>query len=224
MTHAIRVLKETADTVTIDRADFEALLQAAEDAEDLVALAEHDAEEARIGRERARRDYLTGEEATRLLEGDSPIRVWREKRGLTQRALAAAAGMQPGYLADIERGRKAGSIDALNRLSAVLGVGVEDLMKQDMRRRQRHHGPVLVITTGRLAGSATGGNWGSSDQAEYATIAEALAALRSQWLTLQSQLPTIFDKATNEPIFGHKELSDMMVDGYGRQRAHDDKH
>ena len=61
MTHGIRILAETPDTVTIGRADFEALINAAEDAEDLAALAEHDAEEARVGRAAARRDYLTAD-------------------------------------------------------------------------------------------------------------------------------------------------------------------
>jgi len=131
MTHTIRILSETAETVTIGRTDFDALIQAAEDAEDLAALAEHDTEEARLGRDVARRDYLTADEAERLLDGENPIRVWREKRGLTQRELAKAAGVQPGYLGEIEAGRKPGSADALRRLSGVLGVTMEDLMARD---------------------------------------------------------------------------------------------
>jgi ribosome-binding protein aMBF1 (putative translation factor) len=125
--------------VTIGRSDFEALIQAAEDAEDLAALASHDADEAQIGREAARRNYLTVEEAERLLDGDSPVKVWREKRGLSQRALAKAAGMQPGYLGEIETGRKPGSVDALHRLSVVLGVAMPDLMTRDRRMKQPGH-------------------------------------------------------------------------------------
>jgi ribosome-binding protein aMBF1 (putative translation factor) len=139
MTSAVRILAETADTVTIGRSDFEALVLAAEDAEDFAALAEHDAEEARLGRDTARRDYLTADEADRLLDGESPIRVWRDKRGLSQRALAKMAGMQPGYLAEIETGRRPGSADALNRLSTALGVAMKDLMSRDRRMRQRNH-------------------------------------------------------------------------------------
>jgi ribosome-binding protein aMBF1 (putative translation factor) len=131
MSHAIRILAETSDTVTIGRSDFEALIAAAEDAEYLAALAEHDAEEVRLGRAVARRDYLTADEAERLLNGESPVRVWRDKRGLSQRALARAAGMQPGYLAEIETGRKPGSADALHRLSMALGVAMNDLMSRD---------------------------------------------------------------------------------------------
>jgi DNA-binding XRE family transcriptional regulator len=126
--NAIRIIQATSETVTIARADFEALLLAAEDAEDLAALAAHDAEEGRVGKEKARRNYLTVEEAERLLAGENPVRVWRQKRGFSQRALAKAAGMQPGYLAEIETGRKPGSIDAYQRLSAALEMPIDQLL------------------------------------------------------------------------------------------------
>jgi hypothetical protein len=71
MTHPIKILSETADTVTIARSDFDALIEAAEDVEDLAALAAHDAEEARIGKAAARRSYLTAEEVERLLDGSN---------------------------------------------------------------------------------------------------------------------------------------------------------
>jgi DNA-binding XRE family transcriptional regulator len=128
MTHSIKILRETPKTVTIARSDFEALIQAAEDAEDLAAVAEHDAEVARIGKDVARRDYLSTDEVEALLKGVSPLKVWRKKRGLTQRALAAAAGVQPGYLAEIEHGKKPGSADALRRLSVALRVPMENLI------------------------------------------------------------------------------------------------
>ena len=74
MTHGIRVLAETAETVTIGRSDFEALIQAAENAEDLAALAMHDSEAARLGRDAARRDYLTDDAVERLLDGEARSR------------------------------------------------------------------------------------------------------------------------------------------------------
>ena len=211
MTHNVRILAETGDTVTIGRSDFDALLQAAEDAEDLVALAAHDAEEARLGREAARLDYLTADEAERLLDGDSPVKVWRNKRKLSQRALAAAAGIQPGYLAEIETGKKPGSVDALHRLSAVLGVAMKDLMSRDQKMKQPDHGPVLLISTGRLAGNATAGNTDPSSEAEFATNAEALQAARANWPTLQSQVPFIADSATRQPIYDRNELHDIVA-------------
>jgi transcriptional regulator with XRE-family HTH domain len=213
MTDAIRIVGQTADTVTIHRSDFEALVLAAEDAEDLAALTAHDAEEAGLGRDAARRDYLTADEATRLLDGENPVRVWRAKRGLSQRALARAAGMQPGYLAEIETGRKRGSADALHRLSTVLGVAMNDLQQADSRMKQSDYGPVLLIEIGRLPGT-TGINSSPSAETEFETVADALLAVRARWETRQYQFPVLVDRATRAPIFRHDELRDLVVDRY----------
>ena len=90
---SIRILGETEDTVTISRDDWQRLQQQLDDAQDRAAVAERRAHERRIGKESARRDYLTADEAIRLLGGASPVKVWREKRGVTQRALATEAGI-----------------------------------------------------------------------------------------------------------------------------------
>ena len=54
----IKPLAETAESVTLSRADFERLLDSAEDAIDLAALRAQDEREARLGKEAARADYL----------------------------------------------------------------------------------------------------------------------------------------------------------------------
>ncbi len=127
--NAIKLLSETDDTVTISRADLNALLLAAEDAEDLTAVREQRArEEALGGYGRAKADYYTAEEAKRLLAGESPIRIWREKRGLTQRALAEAASIQTGYLSEIESGKKPGSITAHHALAKALNIPMDYLI------------------------------------------------------------------------------------------------
>ena len=65
--------------------------------------------------------------ARRMWDGESPVRVWREMRGMKATDLAAAAEVSRSYLSAIERGAKRGSVDALKRLAAALGVGIEDL-------------------------------------------------------------------------------------------------
>lgn len=127
--NVIEPVAETPDTVTLRRADFEALLDAAEDAADMAAVKAHRAHEARVGYEAAKADYLTGDEALRLIDGVSPVRVWREKRGMTQRALAAAAEVGVSYLAEIEAGKKPGSAAALMSLAKALGTAVENLIR-----------------------------------------------------------------------------------------------
>ncbi len=64
----------------------------------------------------------------RLLAGDNPIRVWREHRGLSLSALAAAAGIGKGYLSQIESGQRQGPAPTLKRIAAALGIDLDDLV------------------------------------------------------------------------------------------------
>jgi len=126
--NAVKILNETRDTVTLSRSDWTQLLSELEDAQDRAAVVERRRHEAATGKTAARRNYLTAREARRLLEGESPVKVWREKRGHSQRELATAAGVSAGYLAEIETGRKPGSAAALAKLAQALQVQVEDLI------------------------------------------------------------------------------------------------
>lgn len=126
--NAIKILSQTKHTVTMTRGELARLVSELEDAEDRAAVAGRRAHEKAIGKEAARRNYLTDEEARRLLDGEHPVRIWREKRGLTQRALAVRAGVAPSYLTEIEKGRKPGSARTLSRLAQALEVTMEDVM------------------------------------------------------------------------------------------------
>jgi len=121
-------IRESKDTVTLSRSDWDALIELLEDTEDLAAIAERKSREKAIGMAAARRNYLTGDEIRRLLDWESPLRVWREKRGLSQRKLASKAGVSPSYLAEIETGQKPGSADALLALARALDIEMESLV------------------------------------------------------------------------------------------------
>jgi transcriptional regulator with XRE-family HTH domain len=125
--NAIKPLARTRDTVTLSRVDFEALVRSAEDATDLAAVDAHRAYEDRVGWDKARRNYLTVDETRRLLDGESPVRVWREKRGIAQRALAEAANVAVSYLSEIEGSKKPGSPGTLHRIAIVLETPLENL-------------------------------------------------------------------------------------------------
>ena len=127
--NVVKILSETQDTVTVSRGDWTQFLSELEDAQDRAAVVERRRHEATTGKEAARRNYLTAREARRLLDGESPVKVWREKRGRSQRELATAAGVSAGYLAEIETGRKPGSAAALARLAKALQVQIEDLIR-----------------------------------------------------------------------------------------------
>ena len=124
----IEPVAETPDTVTLRRTDYEAMLCRLSNAPDLAAAAAHTAHEAQVGWDAARAGYLTSDEARAILDGVPPLRVWRLKRGLRQRALAKEAGVAVSYLCEIEAGKKPGSAVALSRLAGVLDVAVADLL------------------------------------------------------------------------------------------------
>lgn len=119
---AIRPLAEDGDTMLLRRADYEALVREAEDAADAAQIREVEARVA-AGED----EYLPIEVTRRLMAGEVPVRVWREHRGLSGRALADRAGISPAYLSQIETGRKPGSFDAMARLARALDVEMEDL-------------------------------------------------------------------------------------------------
>jgi DNA-binding XRE family transcriptional regulator len=130
MTKPLKV-KARADTVTLTRKQYEALVRRIEDAEDRLAVTKQRDREAALGKEKARADYLPAELVRRLLAGESAVRIWREHRGMTLRGLAEAASVQPSYLSEIENGKKPGSLDAMARIARALHVPLDDLAPQD---------------------------------------------------------------------------------------------
>lgn len=108
--------------VVLPWADYQTLLQAAEDAIDGALL------------DAFRKKLVAGEDETvpaavldALLAGVNPVKVWREYRGLAQDALAAQAGISKAYLCQIETGKRGGAIKTVRALAAALGVTVDDL-------------------------------------------------------------------------------------------------
>ena len=120
-------MNEKSETVTLSRAEYEALIERLEDAEDLATVAAAEAREAALGKEKARADHLPIELVRRLSAGEHPVRVWRVHRHLTREALAAAAGIAPSYLSEIETRRKPGSFSALAKIAAALCISLDDL-------------------------------------------------------------------------------------------------
>lgn len=65
--------------------------------------------------------------ADRLLSGESPLRVWREYRGVTLQALADACGVTRQMISMIERNKAKPSSDLLGKLAGALGCDMDDL-------------------------------------------------------------------------------------------------
>ncbi|MEF2071441.1 helix-turn-helix domain-containing protein [Consotaella aegiceratis] len=73
-------------------------------------------------------EMIPAEFAHRLLDGENPIRVWREFRGMTATQLAERIGIAKAYLSQLESGRREGSMRTLRALAEVLKVDVDDLI------------------------------------------------------------------------------------------------
>lgn len=111
------------EMVTIPREEYERLREAAEDLADIAAYDRVKADLA-AGRE----ELIPAEYADRLIDGESPVRVYRELRGLTQAALAERSGVNRVQIADIEAGRKTGSVETVRKLAEALNVSIDDLV------------------------------------------------------------------------------------------------
>ena len=72
-------------------------------------------------------ERLPHDAVKRLVNGEPPLKVFREWRTMTQEALAAAANVSAGYVSQIERGVRKPSRKALTAFAAALNLDVEDL-------------------------------------------------------------------------------------------------
>ena len=72
-------------------------------------------------------EAVPAEMVDRLIAGDNPVKVWREHRRLSQRALAARAGLNFTYLSQIETGARKGPVETMKNLAEALGVDLGDL-------------------------------------------------------------------------------------------------
>lgn len=121
--NAIRPIAATDETVTLSRADYEALLDELEEAHDRERLRQVEADLAA-----GRTEEIPLDMAEALLEGANPVRTWRKYRGLTAGDLAAKVGISKAYLSEIENGKKPGSVAVLSQLAKALTVDMDDLM------------------------------------------------------------------------------------------------
>ncbi len=108
------------EVAILPREEYEALLE-------LVNEAEEDEGTARvIDRVMAANEpTFPLEAANRVADGENPVRVFREWRGLTQVELASRAGLSQGHVSDIEGGRRIGTVAVLRQIADALGVPLD---------------------------------------------------------------------------------------------------
>lgn len=72
-------------------------------------------------------EMIPAEFVNRMLDGENKVKVWREFRGLTLRALAEQSEISAGYLSQIESGHRDGSFDTIKKIAAALRITVDEL-------------------------------------------------------------------------------------------------
>ena len=114
--------------VVLPEADYAALMERLEDAEDIASA---NAVLDRIAR--GEEELVPSVVVERLIGRDNPITVWREHRGMTISALAERAGLSQSYLSQIEAGKREGRVSVLQRLARALSVDLEDLVVSEQK-------------------------------------------------------------------------------------------
>lgn len=111
------------EMVVLPKADYDKLLEAFEDREDVEA-----SRKFRAKLSAGEEELIPAEYVNRMIDGENKVKVWRDFRSMSAKALADAAGMSAPYLSQIESGAREGSLDALKKLAEVLRVTIDDLV------------------------------------------------------------------------------------------------
>lgn len=111
------------ETVTIPKAEYQRLCAVEEDLADVRAAL---SVQARI--DSGTEEFVPETVLSRLIDGEPPLRVWREHRGHSQASLARAAHTSRVQIVEIEAARRTGSVHTLRRLADALDVGLDDLV------------------------------------------------------------------------------------------------
>ena len=107
--------------VVVPIAEWEALMVRLEEREDIADATRQ------LTRIRAGEETLPAEIVARLTSGENPLKVWREYRGFTLRALATEIGISSAAVSKIETGKSRPTVATLGKLAAALGCDMEDL-------------------------------------------------------------------------------------------------
>jgi DNA-binding XRE family transcriptional regulator len=121
MTHTIVTTPGGEELVLLPKAEFESMRDALDAAAHARAMADVAA---------GVMETLSAEEVAQALAEPTPLAFRRKRRGLTQKALAAAAGISQSYLAGLEAGDRKGDPALFLRLARALSCRMEDLVEE----------------------------------------------------------------------------------------------
>lgn len=105
---------------------YETYVRLVEQSETLQDIRDYDS--AKVALERGEEELIPSEVVYALLDGQNPIKVWQEYRGLTQQQLAEAAGISVPYLSQLESGKRKGSTEVLTAIAKILKLSLDDIV------------------------------------------------------------------------------------------------
>jgi DNA-binding XRE family transcriptional regulator len=105
--------------------DYIRLVEQAEMLEDI-----QDFDRIKTEVENGSEEVLPSEVVYKLLDGENPVKVWREYRKLTQQQLAEKTDISVPYLSQIETGKRKASTKVLVAIANALQLDVDDLIKK----------------------------------------------------------------------------------------------
>jgi len=104
------------DTITLSRTEYQDIIDARDH-----AVAMRDVATGAM-------ETLSEAELDAYLEAGTPLAFWRKHRGMTQTTLATQADVSQAFLAQIETGKRVGTVSVLAKVAKALRVRIEDLV------------------------------------------------------------------------------------------------
>lgn len=110
---------DKAEYVVLPIDDYNRLIEALEDQYDIEEIKRHFAKVS---------ETFPVELIKALSDGENPIKVYREYRGINQSALAKKANVSRQYISQLEKGERKGTPKVLQSIANILKVELEDLI------------------------------------------------------------------------------------------------
>jgi DNA-binding XRE family transcriptional regulator len=109
------IVQDGRERVVLDRSDYDDLIDSLDAAIAMREIA-------------AGAPTIPAAEMDAYLAAPTPLAFWRQRAGKTQAGLAEEVGVSQPFLAQIEGGRRQGTVRVLARLAKAVGVRIEDLL------------------------------------------------------------------------------------------------
>ena len=116
---------------------YEEYLQLLDQSELLEDIRDFDTINAAI--DRREEELIPSEVVYAILDGENPIKVWREYRELTQQQLAETAGISKPYLSQIETGKRIGTAEILSAIAKALDVSLDEVVTTGNNYNEAKH-------------------------------------------------------------------------------------